>query len=89
MGLQLLTMRQTHEFELRQKELQVEARKLDIEERRLALEERKLALAERKHEHEVTSRQQEHLDFVKRVEQMFDKLSQEVTDLSTRMSGNR
>ncbi|KAH8033717.1 hypothetical protein HPB51_015623 [Rhipicephalus microplus] len=48
MGLQLLTMHQTHEFEIRQRKLAVENRKLDIEERRLALEERKLALAEKK-----------------------------------------
>ncbi|KAH8020358.1 hypothetical protein HPB51_000991 [Rhipicephalus microplus] len=47
MGLQLLTMRQTHELEIRQRELAVENRKLDIEERRPALEERKLALADK------------------------------------------
>lgn len=48
MGLQLLTMRETHEFNLRQKELEIEERKLAVEERRLAHEERKLALAEKK-----------------------------------------
>ncbi|KAL3214170.1 hypothetical protein MRX96_051518, partial [Rhipicephalus microplus] len=83
-----LSMRQMYEFEIRQRELAVENRTLDIEERRLALEESKLALAEKKHELEVTSRQQQRLDFVKHVEQMFDKLSQEVTDLTRKMSGS-
>ncbi|KAH8021364.1 hypothetical protein HPB51_015511 [Rhipicephalus microplus] len=88
MGLQLLAMRQTHEFEIRRRQLAIENRKLDIEERQLALEERRQVLDEKKHELEMTSRQQEHVDFVKHVEQMFVKLSQEVTDLTRRMSGS-
>nr|XP_037270312.1 probable basic-leucine zipper transcription factor R [Rhipicephalus microplus] len=77
MGLQSLSMRQMYEFEIRQRELAVKNRTLDIEERRLALEESKVALGEIKNELEVTSRQQQRLDFVKHMEQMFDKLSQE------------
>ncbi|KAK8786888.1 hypothetical protein V5799_023336 [Amblyomma americanum] len=57
MGLQLLTMRETNEFHLRNKELAIERRKVENEERRLALEECKLELEEKKLQLESSSRE--------------------------------
>ncbi|XP_049520722.1 uncharacterized protein LOC125944364 [Dermacentor silvarum] len=81
MELNLLTMRQSHEFELRQKELDIEKRKVDNEERRLALEARKLDLAERKHQMEVSCRQREHQELLQHIEQFFSKHTKKISDL--------
>lgn len=80
-GQELLRMRETCEYELRQKELENEKRKLDNEERRLALEERKLDLEERKHQFEVSRHERAYQNLLEHIQKMFHEQNKKISEL--------
>ncbi|XP_065300805.1 uncharacterized protein [Dermacentor albipictus] len=85
-GLQLLTMREKHDYELRIKAHEIEKQKIENEVRRLALEERRLDLEEKKHELEVRRYDREHEKLLEKVEMMLSEQTKAIFDF---LSANR
>ncbi|XP_077498718.1 uncharacterized protein LOC144109802 [Amblyomma americanum] len=92
LGLQLLTMREANEYELRQREIQnkkekiaIEKQKADNETRRIALEERKLELEERKHQLEVSRHERDNEKLLDSIQKMFNAQRNEMLEF---LNGN-
>ncbi|XP_064467911.1 uncharacterized protein LOC135378748 isoform X2 [Ornithodoros turicata] len=80
-GLELLTRREMHEFEIRKRELDLERRRIEYDEKRLALEERKLELEERKHRFEVSCRAEDRQRILEQMERLFQEQQRKIADL--------
>ncbi|XP_077519837.1 uncharacterized protein LOC144129574 [Amblyomma americanum] len=92
LGLQLLTMREANEYELRQREIQnenekiaIEKQKADNETRRIALEERKLDLEERKYQLEVSRHERDNEKLLDSIQKMFNAQRNEMLEF---LNGN-